>query len=355
MKYQTTGLVPSDNEATVIKVFHGDHIQTVLCHKFITEAGDPFLRFIEFFESRKVRIHLLYPKLLLLMSQQLSFFIKTNGLDLLSPSQLLQIDPEDPELQVEKKDLFVGSKVATFVKKMNLNHNSPELAGFYTGVRKYYHKSTAALLKYAKTPLSNPFLSALMVLDPSSRDKETLGQQRRLWDILATQLDHIISEEQKTVLLTTELVSYQALEQAEAGIEVDEWWALVLEVELGGLLQFPQMGNLALACLTIFNSGSEAERDFSFMENIYADNRSNNTGQELLDSKMIVNSAVKAEAEHCARCIESKKDKAEKERRGENVPKREQTSHCRCSLVEVDSELLAKLRNYEPHKKEDVE
>ena len=80
-----------------------------------------------------------------------------------------------------------------------------------------------------------------------------------------------------------------------------------------------------------------------------------NTGQELLDSKMIVNSAVKAEAEHCARCIESKKDKAEKERRGENVPKREQTSHCHCSLVEVDSELLAKLRNYEPHKKEDIE
>ena len=110
-----------------------------------------------------------------------------------------------PELQVEKKDLFVGSKVDTFVKKMNLNHNSPELAGFYTGDRKYYHKSTAALLKYAKTPLSNPFLSALIVLDPSSRDKETLGQQRRLWDILATQLDHIISEEQKTVLLTTEL------------------------------------------------------------------------------------------------------------------------------------------------------
>ena len=96
-----------------------------------------------------------------------------------------------------------------------------------------------------------------------------------------------------------------------------------MEVELGGQLQFPQMGNLALACLKILNSGPEAEQNFSYMENIYGDNRSNNTSQELLDAKMIVNSAVKAEAEHCARCIESKKDKDEKENRGENVLNKE--------------------------------
>ena len=58
------------------------------------------------------------------------------------------------------------------------------------------------------------------------------------------------------------------------------------------------------------------------MENIYAGNRSNNTSQELHNSKIIVNSSVEAESEHCARCIEWKKDKAEKESMGENGPKK---------------------------------
>ena len=193
-----------------------------------------------------------------------------------------------------------------------------------------------------------------MILDPSSKEKETLPQQRRMWDVLASQLNHIISEEQKTVLLTTELVSYQALEHAEAGVEPDEWWSLVLEVELGGELQFPNICNLALVCLTIFTSGSEAERDFSYMENIFPDSKSNFTGQELLDSKMVVNSSLKSEALRCARCIASKAERKERMEKGEQVPKREQCQHCHCSLVEIDDELLANLRNNEPSKKHKV-
>ena len=204
------------------------------------------------------------------------------------------------------------------------------------------------------------------MIDPRNRSHMDLGQQREKWEYLGQSLDHIVKDEELARLLTTELPAYQRLEEAEEGKEVDEWWAEVAEVTLGDERQFPILSRfttiitilnltlilyrLALALCTVCNSSSEVERDFSDMEGIYADSHAHATGQELLEAKMMVKSTMKTEANKCARCIASKEDRRKRALAGEKLTA-EQCAHCHCSFYEVDDELLAELRNFEPSKK----
>ena len=126
--------MPSENEATVISIFLGDYIKTRLCHQFLIEAGQPFLKFIDFFESRSVTAHLLFPKMALLLSQHFLMFLKPGERKEMTPRQLLTIDFKNPTMLLPKKDIFVGTRVKEFIKKMNLTCESPELNEFYEGV-----------------------------------------------------------------------------------------------------------------------------------------------------------------------------------------------------------------------------
>jgi hypothetical protein len=50
---------------------------------------------------------------------------------------------------------------------------------------------------------------------------------------------------------------------------------------------------------------------FSDMEAIYSDPKSNFTGQDLMQAKMSVKSAVKGQEKYCGRCIEAEKERKE--------------------------------------------
>ena len=222
------------------------------------------------------------------------------------------------------------------------------------------------------TPAQIPrFLKNLTVIDPKNRTHMDLSKQKDAWEFLGEALPNIIKREELDTLLATELPAFQRLEPAEEGKEVDEWWAEVSEVSLGDERQFSLLSRFttlpltlpltlpfpipltrfALALATVCNSSSEVERDFSDMEAIYADSRANKTGQELLEAKMTIKSHMKNEANYCARCIAVKEDRRKRALAGENLPA-EHCKHCHCKFFEVDENLLAKLRNSEPSKKE---
>ena len=48
---------------------------------------------------------------------------------------------------------------------------------------------------------------------------------------------------------------------------------------------------------------------FSDMEAIYSDPKSNFTGQDLMQAKMSVKSAVKGQEKYCGRCIEAERER----------------------------------------------
>ena len=75
-----------ENKTTVIEVFLGDYIPTRLGHMFLLEVGKPFLQFINFFESRQVRAHLLFIKMRLLLHKLFTMFLKPGGKDRMMPA-----------------------------------------------------------------------------------------------------------------------------------------------------------------------------------------------------------------------------------------------------------------------------
>lgn len=180
-----------------------------------------------------------------------------------------------------------------------------------------------------------------------------MSTQRVMWGALATQCSHIVTEDERTTLLTMELVSYQSLEPAAEGMEVDDWWRKVAEVTIGGERQFEVLGTLALALCTVCPSGSEVERDFSDMEATFADPKCNATGQDLLEAKMTVKGCVKVESSSCARCIDADIRKVDAIANGKEAT-RKQCTHCHCSFLEVDDDLLAQLRNCDPWHREEI-
>ena len=204
-RYLTSKVLPSENEATVIQIYLGDYINTRLCHQFLIEVGEPFLAFIEFFESKSVRAHLLQPKMALLLNQHFSMFLKPSNRDKMTPRRLLQIDYKDANMQLSKKEICVGRRVRSFIKKIGISCDSLELSEFFQGVTNFYHASSERLVKYFKTPLSNRFLSSLTVIDPKCREQMDLSEQRERWSYLGGQLTHIITEEELGKILMGEL------------------------------------------------------------------------------------------------------------------------------------------------------
>ena len=350
-RYQTSKVLPSENEATVIQIYLGDYIKTRLCHQFLIEVGEPFLAFIEFFESRSVRAHLLQPKMALLLNQHFAMFLKQANRDKMTPRRLLQVDYKDPNMQLSKKDICVGRRVRSFIKKMGLSCDSLELSEFFQDVINFYHASSERVVKYFKTPLSNRFLSSLTVIDPKCREQMDLSEQRERWSYLGRQLTHVITDEELGKILMEELPAYQMLEPCKEGVGVDEWWAEVAEVTIGGEKQFLHLSNFALALSTVPNSSSEVERDYSDMEAIFANSKAHGTGQELLEAKMTVKSAMKNEAANCARCIAAKEERKEKTMATEKVAQKVKCDHCHCKFFKVDNELLADLRDHQPFKR----
>jgi hypothetical protein len=154
-RYLTSRVLPSENEATVIQVYLGDYINTRLCHQFLIEVGQPFLDFIQFFESKSVRAHLLFPKMALLLNQQFAMFLKPGYRERMTPRRLLQVDYKDPSMQLSNKDIYVGKRVRAFIKKIGLGCDSFELSQFFEGVTRFFHESSGRLVKYFKTPLTN--------------------------------------------------------------------------------------------------------------------------------------------------------------------------------------------------------
>lgn len=154
-RYKATGTLPSENEATVVEIYLGEYIPTRLAHMFLIEVGEPFINFIDFFESREVRAHVLYPKMALLTHQLLVMFLKPDGRDKLTPKRLMKVDYKDQGMQLNKEKVFLGEKARRFIKRMGLTAGSPELEEFFKGVTKFYHATTEKLLKYFETPLTS--------------------------------------------------------------------------------------------------------------------------------------------------------------------------------------------------------
>ena len=139
-----------------MELFLLNYLNVRLSNLFLVDVCQPFLNYIDFFESRKVRCHLRFPKMALLLAEHMGRFINMNTAEL-SPKQLLKVNLEKKNW-LPKSKVVVGSGVSKLVKKMRLTVESPEMMDFMESVYRFYVKSTTSLIKYFTPPLTSKIL-----------------------------------------------------------------------------------------------------------------------------------------------------------------------------------------------------
>ena len=189
-------------------------------------------------------------------------------------------------------------------------------------------------------------LKYLDIISPKSKN-QPLSRGREVWGYLGRKFPNIISEEELQDLLNTELPRYTCLEDPEDAILVDEWWAKVAEVKVCEAKFFKLLPNLALGLATIYNSSSEAERDFSKLNNMFAGDKKGGISQDTIADKLTVQSAVAEEGRYCKRCIQNDESKEAEKKDGKKVGRRVVT-HCHCGFLKPDQSLLADMRSCLP-------
>ena len=110
---------------------------------------------------------------------------------------------------------------------------------------------------------------------------------------------------------------------------------------------YPNLTKLALGLAMVHKSSSEAERDISQLDQIFAGDKKSKINQTTMNAKINVQSSDSGEGKTCSRCIAADKERDDKAARGE-VMGRRQVSHCHCSFLNPDEEELADMKSGGP-------
>ena len=167
-----------------------------LVNKFILAVGKMFTHFIDFCESREVRVHHRFEKMLLLVTTHFSNYMKNGGMDYekekISVKETIAIDFKDSDRFLSKEKVFVGSAVREFLKQTSFTPNSSELADFYVKVFDFYTAASEFMIKYFKTGLLSKTLQYLSALSPTHKHSN-LETLEKMWLYLAEKFPSVIS------------------------------------------------------------------------------------------------------------------------------------------------------------------
>ena len=283
-----------------------------------------------------------------------SRFLKDGGIkrgETATASKLLAVNYKDESLWLSKVNVFVGSGVKSFLADIRLNPNSEELSQFYDSVYKYYLETSERMVEYFSKGLKSETVKYLTVLSPKAKDLP-LEESRKKWGYLAEKFHNVVSSEEAD-LLHEELANYRLLPIKDHvhvnHVAVDQWYANLAKITIGDELAYPVLSHLALALCTMYNSSSEAERDFSTEKFILEDARKNSTSQLTQQSKMTVMSAVARKAKDCKLCLEAIKEKEEEKKKfPDTVVAKYRSRHCHCDMLDVDEAMLMDCDNGKP-------
>ena len=328
----------------ILDFYLGNYISVRLQNKFIMAVCKPIIDFIDFFESRDIRVHYRYEKCVLLLRQHLSNWVKDGGSSdgsELTVDQMLSVKCNAAQ-KLSRKNVFLGTSAREFIQSIGLNSQSPELDEFFSSVFVFYETTTQVMIKYFTPTLKSQTMRYLQVLSPEAKNM-SLDKLRNRWTYLAGKFPNVVPSS-KVDDLRAELSIYTLLEDPEPNETVDGWFAKLAAMKVEGACRFPVLSNFGLALATIYNSSSEAERDFSKQSNIYDNSHVTKLSQGKLQAKLQVQSAVGMKSRSCERCLTTLEKKEELKRKGESVPPYK-CYHCHCGLLVPGEGLMKEMRN----------
>ena len=340
----------SKTEMIVVEKYKGNYLEVKLASLFIIDVSKPVMDLISFFESNKIRIHDKQGKLVILLYDYLSKYLKQAGLEgnnNPTGEQLLKVKYKDTNIQLSNKDIYLGSRVETLLRKLGISRDSTEINPFITKVRCFYIATVEKMFKYFSGCIKSSTLRALSVLSPNSWTDADLDHLKKSWRKLAQAFPNIVKVEEIPNLL----VEVSSLKMAAWGwrevdrdsqntnMPVDEFFKMLSKmVDDDGAPAYPLLVWVGYALATIYNSSSPAERDFSLLNAFLADPHRNKTSQRLLLAKMHVKAECLSLTRQCRKCQEIAK-------------KGQKSSHCHCDQWKPSEKLMETMRNGGPYQR----
>ena len=350
--------LPTETEMVLLEHYYGNYVETMLSARFVSDISAPIIAFIDFFENQtKARIHKRVEETVSFLYLLLSKFLKNGGLGdavRVTPSRILKVKVSDTNLHLDDKELWLGAQVDKFLKEANLSRQSEEVQPWIKSVREFYIELVTKAIKYFTDGLQSKTLQYCCALDPNSCITWKLDDLKAKFCYLAVKFPNIIPEDEVPALLA-EMAILKSLPGLEEHLDSspEDFWFKLSQVEGG--TRFKRVPKLAMALLSIFNSNSASETDFSIQNSLVGDARRNRCTQARLNMTMRIKTNVFKLRSECDSCIKRENKLVDDEEEEEGVNDEEETKtthgrlkHCHCSLFRPSPELMEFMSEGQP-------
>lgn len=247
---------------------------------FLHSVLPVFDSFTALLESEEPLIHKVRECIMKLVKELLGRFVNMQCIHEAKDS-LLDIDYEDPTLQLRDRQLRIGFATRQFIQKEDLEGTS-DVKKFYQEVRSFFIRA----LNYVTEmfPHDDVVVNNAIVLDVGNRSKATFENVYALLDRFPG-----IVEEDEVTTLENEFLEYQLLDDSELpdtslvmadgtveNRRIDEVWSQIFEMKnfVTGLKRFPTLAKFITAILLIPHSNAHCERLFSMVRKNRTESRS---------------------------------------------------------------------------------
>ena len=291
----------TEAETIILKDFLGNYLVVRLTNMFFIDVSDLVLTLLNHFESEEPIIHKRWDMLSDFFYKFLTKFMKNAGGEDVPISNLLKTDFTESNAQLSDRDIFLGGKVETFLKYLNLTRQSSEIKPWLENVREFYVEALQKCVKYMKPSLTSRTLHDLEILNPKSIFAYSLDDVKKKYAYVAKKFPNVIKPSQVPELLeqASLMKFHKRMREATSELRPTEFYIQLSKVVDN---KFSLVSKLCLALLITHNSGSSAERDISDMNSLLADPRTSSTKQLRLQARLKVRSHVNNLRFKCERC-----------------------------------------------------
>ena len=278
-----------ERKARVIDRLFRGRLRTRLLLGIYIGVLDQLKQYVMVFQRKDPHIHLLNDQQAELLRGFLALFIKPECMPQ-STKQLTSMNVSDTTLHLPVKDMFVGNRTLVRKGRDKLGDVKLVLGQLQTA----YVSAGQVLIK--KMPLCNKLLKYASALDPAAQGHSVTLKSLKELPLIASNVlkkaDH--SEFEKEV---HKYIIDPTVPQFEDGSRVDCWWGEVAKT-------YPQLGKLALACLSCFH-GPMVEGVFNSMGDV-CDVRSGSMNTETLSAIQTTKYHLKASDQSAVKYFERK-------------------------------------------------
>ena len=346
---------PSENEVMLLEKYLGNYIEFRLTTKFLCDVSDFILKFLNTFEKREVQVHRRHDLIVEFVYGLMSKFLQNAGLgdrDTVSAENILEVDYRKKSIQLKNKDLYIGPKAEKFLEEAGLTKESQELAGWLGRVREFFVEVIEKAFKYFSVSLKSITLRYLNILSPKNTIILPLDTLKRRYKYIAKQFSNIVAENEIPELLDQVTLMKAARTLPDAvDASPEQFFGMVHKAKHN---KYELVARLGQAMLTIYNSSSEAERDFSIQHALVGDPHKNATSQLRLQARMRIKSHTFQLKDLCKKCEKEEEDMDEEDEEDEeedDVKEKKGSCPCHCSIFQPSEELLASMKGGLPRKR----